>query len=226
MEQDYYLPDGNEVEEAPTQDTEESVQKTLNPHLAILAVQGAICLGILLLCLIVRFCFGDLFAEMKDWYQKNMAVDTDVKQVLEGSGGPLESTVDLSAGFVMPVSGQLTSSYGYRADPFTGEVAAHNGLDIAADAGSPIIAALSGVVAEAVYGHNSYGNYLLIDHGGFQTLYGHCETLVAKAGDTVRAGEQIATCGSTGRSTGPHLHFELRIDTTRIDPTPFLQVAA
>lgn len=233
MEQDYYVSSENKEEKVLSNADERvisKVKKKLDPHIAIIALQGGICLAVLIACLVIKTFFGGFFSELKTWYDDNMNIDTDVKQVLEGtsangSGGPLETsadTVDLSEGFIMPVSGTLTSSYGYRADPFTGETAAHNGLDIAAESGTPIKAALSGTVTVADYSNGDYGNYIIIDHGGFKTLYGHCDTLCADVGDTVYAGEQIATCGSTGRSTGPHLHFEIRIGDTRIDPTPFL----
>lgn len=233
MEQDYYIPPNNEQisEEPSKQKTEQNIKK-LDPHLAIIAVQGAICAAVLVLCLIIKLFFGDFFLEMKNWYQKNMNVDTDINQVLNssgdqnGTGGPLDTgaiNIDLSNGFAMPVSGVVSSQYGYRTDPFTGNTAIHNGIDIAAESGSKIMASLSGKVVTAQSGNADYGNYIILDHGGFQTLYGHCQSLKVSEGEFVSKGQTIALCGSTGRSTGPHLHFEIRVNNKNIDPTLFLK---
>ncbi len=223
MEQDYYLPPQEKAEEESSE-IKENTQKSTDPHLVILAVQGAICAAVLLFCLIVKLFFGGFFSQMKEWYQNNMAVSTDVRQVLEGTGGPLEQgEPDVQKGFILPMKGKLTSSYGYRTDPFTGEIASHNGLDIAAKKGTEIVTAMDGQVIETANHHASYGNYVVVEHGGFETLYAHCEKLSVSKGDWVNAGERIATCGSTGRSTGPHLHFEIRVGGRRIDPTPFLR---
>ena len=90
--------------------------------------------------------------------------------------------------------------------------------------GTEIKAALSGVVELSQKNGGDYGNYVIINHGAFKTLYAHCEKLAVNKGDFVSAGVKIATVGSTGRSTGPHLHFELRIGDEKIDPTPFVKL--
>lgn len=124
-------------------------------------------------------------------------------------------------GWVMPVRGQLTSHFGPRRLP--GEEARdHRGLDLAAPTGTPIRAARGGVV-EVAGERGGYGNTVVIDHGGgLKTLYAHASELLVEAGQEVRAGAQIARVGSTGRSTGPHLHFEIRRDGAAIDPGPAL----
>ena len=120
--------------------------------------------------------------------------------------------------FLWPVSGVVSSHYGYRVHPISGEYSMHNGLDIAADKGSDILTAYDGIVTSAGYS-NSYGYYLIISHNDtIRTLYAHCSKLLAKEGDSVKKGDKIATVGSTGRSTGPHLHFEVRVGGYRIDP--------
>ena len=229
MEQDYYLPREEENTETGEDSKKNSwLKEKLDPHISILALQGGICLLVIATLIIIKVFFGDFFGEIKDWYGKNIDVDTDLSLVLDNSsgekgiGGPYENNNEHLTAFVMPISGSLTSSYGYRTDPFTGETAVHNGLDIAATKGSEIKAALDGTVIFAANTTGDYGNYIILDHGGFQTLYGHCETLCVKKGQKVSAGDVIATCGSTGRSTGPHLHFEIRIGDKKIDPTPFL----
>ena len=130
-------------------------------------------------------------------------------------------------GFCSPVgsgwASRVTSEFGYRSDPFTGEMRGHTGIDIGVPTGTPIRAALPGTVTISQYNAGGYGYYILIDHGGgMETLYAHCSKLLAQVGNSVDAGDIIALSGSTGRSTGPHLHFEVRIDGQRINPRYYL----
>ena len=129
-------------------------------------------------------------------------------------------------GFCSPIGAGwesvVTSEFGYRDDPFTGETRGHTGMDLAVPTGTPIRAALSGTVTVSQY-NSSYGYYVVIDHGdGLSTLYGHNSRLLAQVGQTVAAGDIVAMSGSTGRSTGPHLHFEVRINGERTDPRYYL----
>ena len=122
----------------------------------------------------------------------------------------------------LPINGSITSGFGYRSDPFTGETKFHGGLDIAAAEGTPIVAADDGIVTVA-NGVDSwgggYGFYVMIDHGdSYETLYGHCSSICVIYGQTVQKGEVIAYVGSTGNSTGNHLHFEIRINTDKTNP--------
>lgn len=120
--------------------------------------------------------------------------------------------------FQWPVLGKITSHYGYRTNPINGVYSMHNGLDIAADTGTDIAAAYDGTVTAAGYS-SSYGYYIIVTHSeNVQTLYAHCSRLIAAEGDTVKKGETVAKVGSTGRSTGPHVHFEIRVGGYRIDP--------
>jgi murein DD-endopeptidase MepM/ murein hydrolase activator NlpD len=119
-----------------------------------------------------------------------------------------------------------SSSFGWRIDPFTGGNAFHEGLDFPAPTGTPIYAAAAGVVIAAEF-HPQYGNMLDIDHGSdIMTRYAHASKLYAKVGDIVRRGQHIADIGTTGRSTGPHLHFEVRIKGAAQDPRKFLALGA
>lgn len=121
-----------------------------------------------------------------------------------------------------PVAVASTSGFGFRSDPFTGRSALHTGLDFPADVGTPIVAAAGGVVITAEY-HSAYGNMIDLDHGnGLVTRYAHASKLMVKAGDIVRRGQLIAQVGSTGRSTGPHLHFEVLVSGVQQDPARFL----
>lgn len=121
--------------------------------------------------------------------------------------------------FCIPVDNYyISSDFGYRCDPITKENSVHTGLDLAASGGSPIKAVYSGKVIKAEYSQG-YGNYILISHAhGIETLYAHCSSLEAEAGDTVDKGDTIALVGSTGNSTGNHLHFEVRKSGIRLDP--------
>ena len=117
------------------------------------------------------------------------------------------------------------SSFGWRIDPITGMQALHEGIDFIADVGTPIFAAAGGVVIFADT-HPQYGLLVEIDHGNdFTTRYAHASKLLAKAGDVVQRGRKIAEVGATGRSTGPHLHFEVRYKGGAQNPTRFLQAA-
>ena len=122
-----------------------------------------------------------------------------------------------------PVPGShLGSPFGFRIDPITGRSALHTGLDFQADPGTPILAAAGGVVVVQEY-HAAYGNMVEVDHGkGLITRYAHASTTFVKKGDLVKRGQKIAAVGSTGRSTGPHLHFEVLADGTPQDPQKFL----
>ena len=119
----------------------------------------------------------------------------------------------------------LASSFGWRLDPFTGAADLHTGVDFPADIGRPIHSAAAGVVVD-VQSHPSYGNYVDIDHGDdLVTRYAHCSKVLVKAGALVKRGQVIAEVGSTGRSTGPHLHFEVRVRGEPQNPNRFLQAA-
>lgn len=119
----------------------------------------------------------------------------------------------------------VSSSYGYRSDPFTGASAFHPGLDFPGPMGSPIYAAAKGVVS-FVGQRSGYGNCVEIDHGhGLMTRYGHLSRFDAHVGEKVDAGTVIAAMGSTGRSTGSHLHFEVRVNGRAVNPRPFLENA-
>jgi murein DD-endopeptidase MepM/ murein hydrolase activator NlpD len=130
--------------------------------------------------------------------------------------------------FPLPKRYSVTSGFGTRVDPITGKKgASHTGIDFGAPAGTNILAAADGIVIAAQW-VNGYGNYVIIDHGkndkgqSVWTLYAHMSKISTKEGATVKVGEKIGEVGTTGRSTGNHLHFEVRINQTAVDPAPYL----
>lgn len=130
-------------------------------------------------------------------------------------------------GFCSPIGEQwrsvVTSEFGTRSDPLNGKTDTHTGIDLAVPSGTPVRAALPGTVTAAQYSTGSYGYYVQIDHGGeFSTLYAHNSRLLVQAGQTVEAGDVIALSGATGRVTGPHVHFEVRVNGTCTNPRSYL----
>jgi murein DD-endopeptidase MepM/ murein hydrolase activator NlpD len=124
--------------------------------------------------------------------------------------------------FSWPVTGTITSPFGWRSNPFGGAPEFHQGLDIAAPTGTTVTAAAGGTVIMAQW-YGGYGNYILIDHGGgYSTGYGHLSAIYVTTGQSVQRGQAIGAVGSTGQSTGPHLHFEVRIAGKPVDPAPRL----
>jgi murein DD-endopeptidase MepM/ murein hydrolase activator NlpD len=125
--------------------------------------------------------------------------------------------------FIRPVPGPITSGFGYRTDPVTGATAFHAGLDFGAPCGTPIKAAGTGVILSAGFNSGGYGNMTLINHGnGLSTLYGHQSSIIVSAGQSVTQGQVIGYVGSTGKSTGCHLHFEVRVGGNPVDPSAYL----
>ena len=119
----------------------------------------------------------------------------------------------------LPDYTNLSSLYAGRIDPFTGKKATHSGIDVPAPKGVKILSAKSGVVLTAAYNKGGYGNYVVVDHGnGNTTLYAHMSSRSVKAGDVVKQGQVLGLVGTTGRSTGNHLHYEIRENDVRIDP--------
>lgn len=123
----------------------------------------------------------------------------------------------------MPLEGaSLTSGYGMRTHPVLGGRRQHTGIDLAASTGTPVYATADGVVGRADW-YSSYGLYIAIEHGAsMQTRYAHLSRLAVAAGDNVKKGDLIGYVGSTGRSTGPHLHYEVRIDGLAVNPIPYM----
>ena len=158
-------------------------------------------------------------------YAELQATSQDIEariRARQQQGASAGQVVHGSGAFVWPTSGPITSPFGYRIHPIFGTQIYHSGIDIGVDTGTPIVAADSGVVIEAGW-LGGYGYAVVIDHGnGLSTLYGHNSDLAVSPGQSVQQGQVIAYAGSTGYSTGPHCHFEVRVDGSPVDPMGYL----
>ncbi|GEM_PF-2372340 len=164
------------------------------------------------------YLYVDGVLQSKTLVESTVLTEPITQEVLVGTRVRAGVTMIPSSGpYMWPVP-----SYGGVSRGFTG-LYAHNGMDIWGSSGIPIVAAQSGVVTVARYTSSGYGVYVVVDHGGgYSTLYGHCSSLAVSVGDTVSQGQTIAYLGSTGYSTGPHCHFEVRINGTQVDPAAYI----
>ena len=172
----------------------------------------------------------------------SVGVDIKVQVSNENSGGPFTSSVGATKDELIlrtdqyldtiqdvplgaPVPGVLTSRFGQRLDPINGKSAYHQGVDIRGQAGSDVKATANGIVKKQSYDKGN-GRYILVDHGnGFSTKYAHLKKSLVQKGDSVERGQVIALVGSTGRSTGPHVHYEIHYDGKILNPTRFVRIA-
>jgi murein DD-endopeptidase MepM/ murein hydrolase activator NlpD len=166
---------------------------------------------------------GD-FSRQLDFLARQTETRSDLYGVLESQllDARVKQTLTPTS---MPVTfgSWNASGFGWRIDPITGQMAVHEGIDFIAETGTPILAAASGVVVTAEFQH-AYGNMVEIDHGGdLLTRYAHASKILVKVGQLVRSGEKIAEVGTTGRSTGSHLHFEVRHKGVAQNPARFLR---
>ena len=149
--------------------------------------------------------------------QAEIAAEEEAQRRAAGIAGPPE-TANGPGAFSWPVSGTITSPFGWRSNPFGGSPEFHQGLDIAAPTGTTVTATASGTVILAQW-YGGYGNYILIDHGGgYSSGYGHLSAIYVSVGQKIQKGQAIGAVGSTGQSTGPHLHFEIRLNGKPVDP--------
>lgn len=144
------------------------------------------------------------------------------QQLDRGPGATTPAAVVPTAPLHRPVDAPVTSRFGPRIHPVTGEHRDHHGVDLAASSGAPVRAAAGGTVVFAG-SRGGYGNLVIVDHGdGLQTRYAHQRALDVREGQRIEAGQRLGTVGSTGLSTGPHLHFEVRREGQPVDPEPWL----
>lgn len=167
-------------------------------------------------------------AELVHWVEERLA---GLAERVDGHGARferLQETVDLythrlqHTPSIWPVEGRVTSHYGVRRHPISGRTHVHAGIDIGVPTGTPVAATADGVVVAAKM-DGGYGLVVTIDHGyGLTTLYAHNSSLKVKAGDAVTRGQVIALSGNTGVSTGPHVHYEVRVNGEPVDPRAYL----
>ena len=214
-----------------------------DPKLAIILLQCATVAVIILSFSIAKAFGGNAYIQFKGWYKENFEANTSVDEVIENNetieenettpnvvitntSVKIEKTQEKKLSLnemLWPVTGTVTSEFGGRADPFTDAPASHQGMDIAVESGTSVLAAMSGVVSEVGYEANGYGHYVVIRHSErFETLYAHCNKITVDVGDKVSAGDCVGKSGSTGKSTGPHLHFETIVGGTSLNPRWFL----
>lgn len=216
------------------------VNKKYQSKLILLVVQISVCLLILGGATILKSFGGNYFEYVKQWYNEkindSLIVEKSIKEYQSVINEKFSKNtrflnydsknlppINLSVKLFEPLSaGTITSHYGARIDPITGQNSLHNGLDIGTDGGNPIYAVLPGTIkrAEKIGG---YGNCIVIDHGNdIETLYGHCKSLSVATGTFVERGQEVALVGSSGRATGNHLHFEIAINGEKVNPETFL----
>ena len=154
-------------------------------------------------------------AELKELADRKDEIEKEIQSYFTKTPSTASPTSNSSSGFIRPVaSSTITSSYGPRVHPVTGQYKVHTG--------TPFIAAKDGVVTAAEY-HPAYGNMVIIDHGGgFSTLYAHASQLKVSVGQKVKQGQVVSLVGSTGYSTGPHAHFEIRINGQHVNPMDYI----
>ncbi len=194
--------------------------------------------------LLIDSAVADLHSKSKiiESILNSVGVDIQVQVSNENSGGPftrsaagtrdelilrtdryLDTIQNVPLG--APVPGVLTSRFGQRIDPINGKPAYHRGVDIRGPRGSDVKATADGSVIEQNYDKYS-GRYILLDHGnGFRTKYAHLKKILVQKGDTVARGEVIGLVGNSGRSTGPHVHYEIHYDDKIVNPTRFVRIA-
>ncbi len=174
---------------------------------------------------------GELSVEgARDYASLSVRIDEAVKETQLREQGLLElqeilaekQSLMSATPSIKPVRGWYTSQFGYRVSPFTGRPAMHNGLDIAAAPGSPVMATADGVVSFAGF-DSGYGKLVSVDHGyGVITRYGHNSQIFVKVGQKIRRRDIISAVGNTGRSTGAHLHYEVRVNNMPVDPKNYI----
>ena len=170
---------------------------------------------------------GQVETKHRKWAALESQLDRDsdrlqslINQAASTTSGPLPSG---GGQLLWPAAGSVTSGYGYRTHPIFGDQRLHTGIDIGAAYGAPVIASDSGVVTYAGV-MSGYGNVIVVDHGGgLATTYNHLSAFTVGSGQSVGRGEQVGAVGCSGYCTGPHLHFEVRVNGSPVDPMPYLQ---
>lgn len=237
------------IEEQEKRQQPPAERPKLTVHLSVVAVQSIACCVAVLLVLLLRVAGGESYGVARQQFHQMLArnewatavaqlwqdrplehvqntATEDVKAddfTADGSAQLTGSSAVLAA--VPPLaSGTLTSAYGERIHPINGQEEFHNGVDIAAPQGAALAAMYDGEVTE-VGENDSIGRYIRLRHdSGIEVLYGHCDSIVAERGDMVKAGDTVALVGSTGVSTGSHVHLSVKVDGEACDPAALLSL--
>lgn len=234
---------------APEKDKKQKSGEKVNK---VILVQAAVCGFLILLVFLAGKFSPSTFDFLKSEYDRIMSVNMGADELFQSAKGvfnPVEeetteaelngeggeddekessavavmASLEKNTNIVTPLHGRITSRYGYRTNPISGKYGLHTGVDIAAKEGSDIVASYNGIVKDTGYGDKK-GNFVLMEHSdGTQTLYCHCSEVLVTEGSVIRAGEVIALVGSTGWSTGPHLHFEIHTDGSAVDPLNYIK---
>lgn len=220
-------------------------------HLSVVAVQSVACCVVVLLVLLLRVAGGESYGVVRRQFQQMLArnewatavswlwQDRPLEQVENaavedvkasdftgGESAQLTGSVAVLAAVPPLGSGTLTSAYGERIHPINGQKEFHNGVDIAAPQGAALAAMYDGEVTE-VGENDSIGRYVRLRHnGGIEVLYGHCKIVLAQQGEKVKAGNTVALVGSTGVSTGSHVHLSVKVDGQNCDPAALISLKA
>jgi murein DD-endopeptidase MepM/ murein hydrolase activator NlpD len=182
------------------------------------------------LCCLFAIVLVGIFSNYYQAHSANNIVVTEAAANPPGEAGSaqdiekiMKNAANLAATpSIWPTSGEVTSPFGWRNSPWGGGQELHPGIDIANSMGTPIFATADGEVVLSGWS-GGYGNIVQINHGkGIETIYGHNSRVIVSAGQVVKKGQVIAYLGSTGRSTGPHLHYEVRVNGAAVDPIRFL----
>lgn len=200
------------------------MEKPKNRFLSIIILELVAVLVVIGVLLIIKFFAGEVFTGAQQKHTRYFEDETKVNEETVISEQVVAVSNFSGNSFVVPLNGRITSQFGIRNDPFDGKKARHEGTDIAAPKGTEIVAAAGGTVSYVGYDDDGYGKYFKITHSDkVMTLYAHCSEILVKKGDTVTAGQTIALVGSTGQSTGNHLHFEIRIDGKAVNAMWYLR---
>lgn len=236
-----------------TQDQERQNKEREKPQrkgrLSVLGVQSVACCVAVLLALLLRVAGGEAYESLRQHFHRALArnewatvvallwdedplakaktsEEVDVKQGdFTGAESARLTSSSVAVEAVPPLeNGTLTSAFGERIHPINGSEEIHTGVDIAAPKGTSLVAMYDGEVVE-VGENDTLGRYIRMNHGGgIQIVYGHCESVVARQGDAVKAGEEVALVGSTGVSTGSHVHLSVMMDGETCDPATLLSL--
>ncbi|MCW5198630.1 M23 family metallopeptidase, partial [Desulfobulbus sp. F3] len=146
------------------------------------------------------------------------------EQLLERSDRYIKAIQQMPLG--LPIKGRISSGFGSRLDPFNNQPAFHAGIDFKGSIGDNLTVTADGMVKETGFDQGGYGSYVIVRHGGgYETLFGHLSQVLVKRGNAISRGDMVGQMGSSGRSTGPHLHYEVRFHGKAVDPEKYLSVA-